>query len=93
MTLEALRGLSHLEWRITHRKKLGQGISVLRYAVTGDRASRMVDRMVASPDPVKLKQLSVTAEILTVEADLHAEGHLTIEVMFDASINDDFSDL
>ncbi len=93
MTVASLRALTHLEWRITHRKKLGKGVSVLRYAVTADRAGRILDRIESSPPPVGIKSTSETDHILTVEVDLLDEGFITIEVMFDGTIDDDFSDL
>lgn len=90
LTVEALRTWTPLEWRVVHRKDLPTGTSVLRYAVTGDRATRLIDRVVYLIPDAKVKCLGETERSVLLELDLKQEGHLHVEVMFDPNATDEF---
>ncbi len=83
LDLDVLRSLSALEWGITHRKQLSSGTSVLRYAVTGERAVRLVDKVQHLRPETEIVLLGQNTSRLSLELDLGQDGLIQIEVMFD----------
>lgn len=90
LSVESLRLLTPLEWKVIHRKDLPTGTSVLRYAVTNDRAVRLLDKVQYIIPGATVRSLGETQKSILLELDLLQEGNLQVEIMFDPEATEEF---
>jgi hypothetical protein len=90
LSIDSLRLLTPLEWKVIHRKELPTGTSILRYAVTTDRAVRLLDKVKYIIPDATVRSLGATQKSILLELDLLEEGNLQIEIMFDPDATDEF---
>jgi hypothetical protein len=89
LSLSFLKPLSGLPWRVTHRKTHRGGTSVLRYAIEGEKAFRLIEKVehLHPNAPVSLKDQ--TEDMLSIEIDIGSDGVLHLEILFSEEAESD----
>jgi len=88
-SLSFLKSLSALPWRVTHRKSHAGGTSVLRYAIHGEKAYRLIEKVEHLHSDARVSLKDQTSAILSLEIDIVADGVLHLEILFTEEVESD----